>query len=185
MPLESPQDWWKPLGREEKIWCVLIVIFGALLFFMMPAGHLIGKQNVSQETYKTTPAEFRDVTNRFIAAYQRKDVTGKPVVDQGFPVVEPPEGDVFLVARAWAFEPILVLKKGKTYRIHMSSLDFQHGFSLQPQNLNFQILPGYDFVVTMVPRESGEFHLICNEYCFYAGPKAGHDTMVGKIIVEE
>ena len=37
----------------------------------------------------------------------------------------------------------------KTYRVHMSSMDLQHGFSLQPLNMNFQISPGYDHVLTI------------------------------------
>ncbi len=47
-------------------------------------------------------------------------------------------------------------------------------------NFNLQILPGYDFVVNITPTETGEFSLICNEYC-----GIGHHKMVGKIIVKE
>ena len=187
MPLETPKKWWKPFNREERIWLYIIVAWGLVMFFMMPLGHL-WNQNVSSETYKTTPAEFRKVADAFTAKYQRRDAEGNPVTKAGIPVVEAPvkeEGDAFLVAQAWRFRPILVLKKNQTYRIHMSSLDFQHGFSLQPQNLNFQILPEYDFVITFSPNETGVFHIVCNEYCFYAGPTQGHDTMVGQIIVEE
>lgn len=99
--------------------------------------------------------------------------------------MEAPAGkESFLLASAWKFEPLLVLKKNK-YRIHMSSRDYQHGFSLQPQNLNFQMMPGYDYVITFTPRQSGKFSIVCNEYCFYATPQLGHDTMVGQIWVED
>ena len=190
MPLESPKQWWKPFHREEKIWLALAVVWGIVMFFMMPLGHLNkeARQNVSSETYKTNPTEFNQYYEAFVAKYQRKDAEGKPQLIKNIPVVEAPsaeEGETYLKARAWQFEPVLVFKKGKTYRVHMSSLDFQHGFSLQPQNLNFQILPGYDFVITFVPNETGTFHIVCNEYCFYAGPSQGHDTMSGQIIVEE
>jgi cytochrome c oxidase subunit 2 len=183
MPLSTPEQWWKPFDREERIWLWVISIWGLIMFLMMPLGHL-WNQNVSSETYRTSPDEFRAVANAFIQKYQRVDEQGNPVTINGIPVVDAPEGDVFLMAQAWVFRPILVFQKGKTYRIHLSSMDFQHGFSLQPQNLNFQILPGYDFVVTMTPQETGTFHLVCNEYCFYASPAVGHDTMVGRIIVE-
>jgi cytochrome c oxidase subunit 2 len=85
---------------------------------------------------------------------------------------------VYLFGRQWQWYPILQLKKGQTYRMHLSSLDVQHGFSLQPTNLNFQVLPGYDYVITLTPTQSGEFSLICNEYCYL-----GHHLMVGKLIV--
>jgi len=186
MPLETPKNWWIRFDREEKLWFSLCVLWGLIMFFMMPLGHL-GNQNVSSETYKTSPDEFRKVTDAFINKYQKRDASGNLASVKGIPVVEAPakeDGDVFLVAEAWRFRPILSLKKDKTYRIHMSSLDFQHGFSLQPQNLNFQILPDYDFVITLTPRETGTFYLVCNEYCSYAGPKLGHDTMVGQVIVE-
>lgn len=187
MPLSTPKEWWKPFNKEEKIWIWIIMAWGLIMLVMMPLGHL-WNQNVSQETYRTTPDEFRKVAEDFISKNQRKDAEGKPVLKQGLPVVDAPEkgkGDSFLIAQAWVFRPVLVLKKNKTYRIHMSSLDFQHGFSLQPQNLNFQIVPGYDFVITLSPNETGTFHLVCNEYCFYAGSRQGHDTMVGQIIVED
>ncbi len=185
MPIQTPKNWWQPFTRDERIWMYIIVAWSAVMLVMMPLGHL-WNQNVSSETYRTTPDEFRRVSDAFIAKYQRKDAAGKPVMMANIPVVEAPAGgDAFLVAEAWRFRPALVLKKGKTYRIHMSSLDFQHGFSLQPQNLNFQVLPEYDFVITLQPTEVGTFHIVCNEYCFYAGPTQGHDTMVGRLIVEE
>ena len=61
----------------------------------------------------------------------------------------------------------------------MSSVDFQHGFSLQPMNMNFQVIPGYDHVLTLTPTAPGIYPIVCNEFC-----GVGHHTMVGKIIVE-
>jgi cytochrome c oxidase subunit 2 len=79
----------------------------------------------------------------------------------------------------WAWYPILKLRRGETYRLHLSSTDLQHGFSLQPLNMNFQVLPGYDHVLTLTPTSSGEFTIVCNEFC-----GIGHDRMIGRIIVE-
>ena len=191
MPLSTPTNWWKPFNKEEKIWLYISIVWGIVMFVMMPLGHF-WNQNVSSETYKTNPEEYRLIADKFIATYQRKDAKGEPVTHNGkpggIPLVDAPskdKGDVFLVAQAWQFRPVLVLKKNKTYRIHMSSLDYQHGFSLQPQNINLQILPYYDFVITLSPNETGKFFLICNEYCMFAGEKFGHDTMVGQVIVED
>jgi cytochrome c oxidase subunit 2 len=73
---------------------------------------------------------------------------------------------------------MLELEKGQTYRLHLSSIDLQHGFSLQPLNINVQVHPGYDMVVTLTPTTSGEFGIVCNEYC-----GLGHHTMTGRIYV--
>jgi cytochrome c oxidase subunit 2 len=45
--------------------------------------------------------------------------------------------------------------------------------------MNFQVLPGYDHVLTITPTSKGEFIIVCNEFC-----GIGHDKMSGKILVE-
>jgi cytochrome c oxidase subunit 2 len=95
-------------------------------------------------------------------------------------VVEPPAGsDIYMVAKQWNWYPVLKLKKGATYRLHLSSLDVLHGFSLYPMNINFMVIPDYDYVITITPTEAGEYRVVCNEFC-----GLGHQLMVGKIIVE-
>ncbi|MDP3879509.1 MAG: hypothetical protein Q8Q07_04280 [Dehalococcoidales bacterium] len=175
--LTSPERlWWRqPLSREEKVWVTVAVVWGVFMFaFMYLWSGIGGKQEVPIETYRVSPAQFETLANDFVARYQ----VGS---ENGIPVVRPPAGsDIYLIARAWQWTPILELEKGATYRIHASSLDFQHGLSIQPGNLNLQVLPGYDYVMTMTPDKAGEYQLVCNEYC---GP--GHHLMLGKIIVTE
>ena len=67
----------------------------------------------------------------------------------------------------------------KTYRLHITSMDYNHGFSLQPANINIQIVPGYEHVVTVTPNQSGTYSVVCNEYC-----GINHHTMVGRIYVK-
>lgn len=166
--------WWKPLNREERLWVYLVVLWSLVLFAMMIIWSAVGRQDTPVETYKVTPQQFLDKTNSFIQKYQ----VG---TEQGVPVVRPPEGgEAYMLGRAFQWVPILELKKGHTYRIHLSSQDVQHGFSLQPVNMNFQALPGYDYVVQLTPDQAGEFYIICNEYC-----GLGHHLMTGKIIVRE
>jgi hypothetical protein len=43
-------------------------------------------------------------------------------------------------------------------------VDYNHGFSLQPANINIQIVPGYEHVVTVTPNQSGTYSVVCNEY---------------------
>ena len=100
--------------------------------------------------------------------------------EAGIPIVRPPAGsDVYLIARLWQWWPILEFEKGETYRLHLSSMDWQHGFSLQPVNLNLQVHPNYDLVATITPTQTGEFGVVCNEFC-----GIGHHMMIGKIYVK-
>lgn len=74
MSVSTPKNWWKlQLIVEEKIWIYLVLASVVLvLLLMMPLGHLISRQNVSQESYTTTPEQFQDITDRFIAKYLKK-----------------------------------------------------------------------------------------------------------------
>ncbi len=174
MAINAPERiWWVPLGRQERLWVAASLVFVAALFLTIPVWGVFGRQGNPRESYRVAPDQFRLTTNDFIARYQ--------VGTEGeIPVVRPPEGDVYLMGFQWQWRPILELQRGKTYRLNVSSLDVNHGFSLQPVNLNLQIVPGYATVLTITPTEVGTFTLICNEYC-----GIGHQLMSGKIIVTE
>jgi len=165
--------WWKPFGRMEKTWLTVAFVWCVFLTVMMPLWYFYGKQNVPTETYRVTREQYAAKVNEFVAQYRVGD-------ENGIPVVAPPPGsDVYLRASTWQWYPILQLEKGQTYRLHISSMDLDHGFSLQPVNINLQVLPGYDYVATIVPTSAGEFTIVCNEFC-----SLGHHTMVGKVIVK-
>ena len=38
-----------------------------------------------------------------------------------------------LLGMVWEWWPIFELQVGQTYRMHIASIDWQHGFSLQPK----------------------------------------------------
>lgn len=166
--------WWKPLNREERAWVMVATVFCALLFISLIFWGAWADQDTPMESYKVTPQQYSAAATQFVNQY-------RVGTERGIPVVRPPAGgDAYLVGRTWQWTPILELKKGETYRIHLSSVDLQHGFSLQPLNLNLQVVPGYDQVITITPMETGEFQIVCNEYC-----GLGHHLMTGKIIVTE
>ena len=165
--------WWsEPIPKTELIWIVVAFLWGLFMFFMMIYWHGAGEQNLSNEAYRTTPAAFIKKSNAMIEQYQVRE-------ENGYPVVHAPGGsDVYLIGRLWQWWPILEFEKDQSYRLHISSTDWQHGFSLQPLNINLQIHPGYEMVVTVTPNEAGEFSIVCNEYC-----GIGHHTMLGKLYV--
>lgn len=166
--------WWtKEFPREEKIWFSIAIIWALIMFIMMPMWHVYGKQNPSTETYKVTPVEYQQKVDAFVAKYKVGE-------DKGVPVVEAPAGsDIYLRAKQWSWYPVLKLKKGETYRLHLSSMDVDHGFSLYPMSTNFMVIPGYEYVLTITPTQAGDYRVVCNEFC-----GLGHHLMVGKIIVE-
>ena len=168
--------WWnEPVERVELIWIGLVLVWGLIMTFMMPYWHVVGTQNMSNEAYRTTPEAYMAKAQAMVDQYTIRTET-----EFQYPVVKPPVGsDVYLVARLWEWWPILELEVNQSYRLHISSMDWQHGFSLQPANINVQVRPGYDMVMTVTPNKSGEYSIICNEYC-----GIGHHNMVGKIYVK-
>ncbi|MDH3513815.1 MAG: cytochrome C oxidase subunit II [Gammaproteobacteria bacterium] len=168
--------WWKePIEAVELFWVAIALVWAIVMFIMMPYWHVYGKQNLSSEAYRTTPEMFTKKVQAMVDQYTiRKETT------RDMPVVRPPAGaDVYLLARLWEWYPALELEKGQTYRLHLSSVDWQHGFSLQPENINLQVIPGYEMVLKITPNKSGEYSVVCNEYC-----GIGHHQMIGKIYVK-
>lgn len=176
MSMVPPKEGWyfAKVAKDEKIWIGLAIVVCLGLFATMILWHIYGKQNPSFTTYRTSTHEFNRLYDAFVEKYQVGE-------EKGLPLVAPdPNSDVFIRASIWKWEPVLKLKKGEKYRFHIASTDFLHGFSLQPLNMNFMVYPNYDYVLTFTPTESGEFKILCNEYC-----GVGHYLMLGKIIVEE
>jgi cytochrome c oxidase subunit 2 len=179
MAIHPPQSrvWWnEPIAKGELVWIAIAFLWGIIMFFMMIYWHLEGRQNLSTEVYRIDPAVFEQRTNDFAEKFKSGEEG-----NSGFLVAKPPPGsDVYMLSRLWQWWPVLSLERGQSYRLHLSSLDYQHGFSLQPNNINIQVHPGLEHVVTITPTQSGEFSVVCNEFC-----GVGHHTMVGRIRVTE
>lgn len=167
-----PGVWWKPAHTAEKVWVGIAFAWCLVLFAMMPLWHWKGGQNPSGIRTRVDPQAFYKRTVAFASAYKIGE-------DRGLPIVQPPAGsDVYMTAMTFQWYPIVQLVRGQRYRLHLSALDVNHGFSLYPLNVNFQIVPGYDYALEVTPTASGDFRIICNEFC-----GIGHHTMVGRVIV--
>lgn len=177
MAIHSPENrvWWNdPLDKKEIGWIAIAFLWGLVMFATMIVWHVTGEQNLSNEAYRIDPEVFAERTEAMVEKYKVREEG-----DTGVPVVKPPPGsEVYMLGRLWEWWPILELEKGESYRLHLSSLDWQHGFSLQPTNINIQVHPNYELVLTITPSETGEFGVVCNEYC-----GIGHHQMIGKIYV--
>jgi len=177
MAIFPPEEriWWKePIERSEVLWIAIALVWALIMFFMMPYWHIVGEQNLNNEAYRIKPDVFAERTEAMVDKY-----TVREEGDTGVPVVRPPAGsDIYMLARLWEWYPVLELEKDKSYRLHLSSVDWQHGWSLLPENINIQVHPDYDMVITIKPNRAGEYAIVCNEFC-----GIGHHTMVGKIHV--
>jgi cytochrome c oxidase subunit II len=167
-----PGVWWRPAHKAEKIWVGIAFAWCMVLFAMMPLWHWKGGQNPSGIRRKVDPQAFYARTVAFAQQYRIGE-------DRGIPIVAPPPGsDIYLTALSFQWYPIIQLEKDKEYTLHLSALDVNHGFSLYPLNVNFAVSPGYDYGLRVTPTASGDFRIICNEFC-----GIGHHTMVGRMIV--
>jgi cytochrome c oxidase subunit 2 len=171
------KNWWnEPLEKTELTWIIVAFLWGMVMFFSMIIWHVIGNQNLSNEAYKVKPEVYAERTE---AAAEKYKVGEEG--DSGIPVVHPPAGgDAYMLARLWEWWPVLELEKGKTYRLHLSSLDWLHGFSMQPTNINIEVHPNYEMILTITPDKAGVYDIVCNEFC-----GIGHHTMVGRIRIVE
>jgi len=164
--------WWKPAGKQEKVWVTVSFVWCMILFAMMPLWHIKGGQNPSGIRSKVDPIAFHKRVEQFVADYKVGEHMGMPIV------APPPGSDIYLLGRMWQWYPSLQLEEGKTYTLHLSSTDLNHGFNLQPFNLNFQVVPGYDYGLRITPNRPGDYRVICNEFC-----GIGHHLMIGQIVV--
>jgi len=169
----SPKGvWWRPAARQERVWVAIAFAWCMVLFAMMPFWHLRGGQNPSGIRSRVKPDEFMMRTLRFAEEYKIGE-------DGGMPLVAPPPGsDVYLLAQMWRWYPALQLEEGASYTLHLSSIDVNHGFSLYPANVNFQVVPGYDYGLAIKPNQPGEYRVVCNEFC-----GVSHHNMLGRIVV--
>ncbi len=168
-------NWWQPVGLQEKRWVAVSFLWCMVLFAMMPLWHFRGGQNPTGVRGTVEPVAFAQRVNRFIEEYKVGEEKN------GYPIVAPPPGsDIYIIARMWSWYPVLKLKKGVQYTLHLSSADVNHGFSLYPINVNIQVVPGYDYALRVTPNAAGDFRIICNEFC-----GVGHHMMIGKVLVEE
>lgn len=174
MTIHPPERiWWKPISGAERVYIAAALLFALITFFLMPIWHFLGAQNPTMQTYRVDKAEYLQRVMAWTDRHKVGELAGVPVVEP------PPGGEVYLLARTFQWFPVLKLRAGQTYRVHVSSSDLVHGLSLQPLNMNFMVIPGYEYVLYVTPTQKGEFGILCNEFC-----GLGHHLMVGKLIVD-
>jgi cytochrome c oxidase subunit 2 len=92
------------------------------------------------------------------------------------------EYDVYVVSQQFLFKPgtssPITLPAGSTVTFYITSADVIHGFEVAGTNVNAMAVPGQVAQITVEFEETGQYGIVCNEYC-----GAGHHTMEGSIEV--
>lgn len=85
------------------------------------------------------------------------------------------------ISEMFRFEPSTIrVLVGKPVTFRLTSPDVVHGFQVVGTNANVMVIPGYVSTFTVTFPRTGEYLLVCNEYCGLS-----HHLMAGKVIVEE
>lgn len=90
------------------------------------------------------------------------------------------EYDVYMIAYAFGYSPEkLEIPLGAKVNFYITSPDVVHGFQIPGTNVNMMVVPGYVNTYTHTFNTSGEFLILCNEYC-----GAGHEFMATTLTVK-
>jgi len=92
--------------------------------------------------------------------------------------------NVYVVARQYLFQPgssePIEVPAGEPVTFHVTTPDVTHGFNLAGTNVNSMVIPGQIAEFTVTFDETGEYGIVCHEYC-----GSGHHTMEGQVVVVE
>jgi cytochrome c oxidase subunit 2 len=149
----------------ERFWMwaagVLIVLFLATLTYATITEHIQPPSDVEA----IDPRTVRDDA-RFAEPGVSRKADGHTVV--------------VAIAATFSFQPAEIhvpVNRPVTFRI--TSTDVQHGFQIVGSNANTMVIPGYVSEFTTTFKHTGEYLIVCNEFC-----GVGHHMMSGKLIVE-
>ncbi|WP_438448173.1 cytochrome c oxidase subunit II [Gorillibacterium sp. sgz5001074] len=90
------------------------------------------------------------------------------------------EYNAYMLSFAFGYSPAnMEIPKGATVHFYVTSTDVVHGFNIIGTTVNIMAVPGEVNHITHTFDKTGEFLLLCNEYCGLA-----HEQMATKIIVK-
>lgn len=163
------------LHRLEKIW--LIFGMGSLILFLA----IIGFAAFYKGTHPQSHIETIDPEN--VEAYEdfQQENLGLTEVSEGKYVVN-------MIASAFNYDlgvdekgdPVrkISIPKGSDVLFQITTKDVIHGFQVAGTNVNMMVEPGHISRYETTLKNSGEFTVVCNEYC-----GVGHHLMFSTVEV--
>ncbi|SEP76339.1 cytochrome c oxidase subunit II [Natrinema salaciae] len=150
----------------EKLWIVgsMVLIVGFIVTITYGSVGL-GITMIGNEEETIAPNELND-----------DEQFGEPRVEQ----IGEDEYAVYVVAQTFIFQPDPIeIPANNEITFHVTSRDVVHGFYVPGTNLNAMAIPGQISEMTVEFDDSGEYGLICHEYC-----GVSHHEMEGLIVVQ-
>lgn len=154
------------MHKFEKIWLTFGI--GTLLVFLTTVG-------VGAFYMGTQPASC------LVTIDPEKVHETAPFDNPGLKHIEGNKYELNIITSAFAFTPNHIqIPKGAEVVINVTTTDVVHGFQVAGTNINMMVEPGYINTYTQKFDKTGEYLILCNEYC-----GAGHHLMSAKIEVVE
>lgn len=160
-PLKSICD--DPLERRW-VWIslALAVVMGAMLGYFAVANNLHPPSNV----------EPIDSSRLHLSEEFAEDNLGVKINSDGSVRV------TLVAARYGFYPPRIEVPVDTQVTFRLASADVLHGVHVPNTNMATMIVPGYIAEVTTTFPRTGEYSLLCNEYC-----GLGHDSMWSRLVV--
>lgn len=153
------------MHRYEEIW--LIIGVSLLVIFMLITGYQTFALGMGPPSHVETIDP------------QKVDQTA-PFDNPGIRKIAENEYEAVMVLQAFSFTPSNIeVPAGSTVHFILTSKDVVHGFEVAGTNINAMVMPGYIQEITQKFSKSGEYLVLCNEYC-----GAGHHYMSTTITVK-
>lgn len=164
------------LEKYETIWLGIATVMSVLLAVAVFSSFITGTTPRLEDEGGST----HHLTGVVNGRINPKNFAGTPFATPG--VVENKDGsvDVFVVAKAFQFDPPIVkVPAGKRINFYITSADVLHGYYVETTNINTTVVPGQVAAFSTRFKNAGPLNVICDEYC-----GVGHHNMINKIIVE-
>lgn len=146
------------LHRSETIW--LALSFGLLMIFMLITGYQTFAMNMGP------PSHIETIDPQKVSETAPFDQPGIKKIGEN-------EYEVVMTLEVFNFDPgDIEVPAGSTVHFTLTSKDVSHGFQIPGTNINTMVMPGYIQKITQTFDKSGEYLVLCNEYC-----GAGHQAM--------
>ena len=160
-PLKSICD--DPLERKWTwIALALAIVMGVMLGYFAVANNLHPPSNV----------ETIDSSRLHLSEEFAEDNLGVKINADGSVRV------TLVAARYGFYPPRIEVPVDTPVTFRMASADVLHGVHVPNTNMATMVVPGYVAEVTTTFPHTGEFSLLCNEYC-----GLGHDSMWSRLVV--
>lgn len=154
------------IERYEKIFMALGGLFLAAAIAALAVSVIGGHASLPAPAGRLDPDEVR---------------TTAPFDEPGIRQTGDNTYEVVMIAQAWQWEPAEVtVPVGAEVTFTVTSADTIHGFLVPQTQINAMVIPGQITEVEQTFDDPGDYSVICHEYC-----GIGHQTMGGRIIVEE